>query len=47
MYERDLKSDMYKIENTTNYFLTQDGYIYIIYCYGNNDYTNEMDIIIF
>lgn len=47
LYERDLKSEIYKIENTTEYFLTQDGYIYIVYCYGNNDYTNEMDIIIF
>jgi len=47
LYERDLKSDMYKIENTENYFLTQDGYVYIVYAYGNKDYTNEMDIIIF
>lgn len=47
LYERDLSDDMYKIENTKNYFLTQDGYIYIVYAYGNNDYTNEMDIIIF
>ncbi len=47
LYERDLSSDMYKVENATTYFLTQDGYVYIIYAYGNNDYTNEMDIIIF
>ena len=47
LYERDLSSEIYKIENTKNFFLTQDGYIYIVYAYGNNDYTNEMDIIIF
>lgn len=47
LYERDLKSEIYKIENTQNFFLTQDGYVYIVYAYGNNDYTNEMDIIIF
>lgn len=47
LYERDLNSDIYKLENTENYFLTQDGYVYIVYAYGNNDYTNEMDIIIF
>lgn len=47
LYERDLENDMYKIENTKNYFLTQDGYVYIIYAYGNNDYTNELDIVIF
>ena len=47
LYERDLSSDMYKLENTENFLLTQDGNIYIIYAYGNKDYTNEMDIIIF
>ena len=47
LYERDLKSDIYKVENTENFFLTQEGYVYIIYAYGNNDYTNDMDIVIF
>lgn len=47
LYERDLSSDMYKVENTSNFFLTQDGYVYIVYAYGNDDYTNEMDLIIF
>lgn len=47
LYERDLSNDMYKIENTKTFFLTQDGYVYIVYAYGNNDYTNEMDLIIF
>ena len=47
LYERDLSNSMYKIENSENYFLTDDGYVYIVYPYGNNDYTNEMDIVIF
>lgn len=47
LYERDLKSDIYKVENAKNYFLTDDGYVYIIYAYGNDDNTNEMDIVIF
>lgn len=47
MYDRDLKSDMYKVENTENYFLTQDGYVYVVYSYGNKEYTNVVDIIIF
>lgn len=46
-YVRDLKSDMYKVENTSTYFLTQDGYVYIVYAYGNVDYTNEIDLVIF
>lgn len=47
LYERDLNSDMYKVENATTYFLTDDGYVYVLYPYGNNDYTNEMDLVIF
>ena len=47
LYERDLSSNMYKVENIDTFFLTQDGYVYIIYAYGNKDYTNEMDLIIF
>ena len=47
LYERDLSSDIYKVENTSTFFLTQDGYVYIVYAYGNFDYTNEIDIVIF
>lgn len=47
LYERDLSSDIYKVENTSTFFLTQDGYVYVIYAYGNNDYTNEIDLTIF
>lgn len=47
LYERDLSSNMYKVDHTDTFFLTQDGYVYIIYAYGNKDYTNEMDLIIF
>lgn len=47
LYERDLDSNMYKIESAQNYFLTDDGYVYIVYAYGNDSYTNEMDIVIF
>ena len=47
VYKRNINSDMYKIENTDTFFLTDDGYVYIIYAYGNNEHTNEKDIIIF
>lgn len=47
LYERDINGDMYKVQNATTFFLTDDGYVYVIYAYGNNDYTNEMDIVIF
>ena len=47
VYKRDSESDIYKIEEAKNYFLTDDGYVYIVYAYGNEEYTNEMDIVIF
>jgi len=47
LYERDLQSEQYKIESSNIYFLTDDGYVYIVYPYGNDSYTNEMDIVIF
>ena len=47
VYKRDIESDIYKIESAKTYFLTDDGYVYIIYAYGNEEYTNEMDIVIF
>ncbi len=47
LYQRNVESEQYKVQNATEYFLTDDGYVYIIYAYGNNDYTNERDIVIF
>lgn len=46
-YTRNLSSDIYKIENTEEYFVTDSGKLYIIYPYGNEEYTNEVDIVIF
>lgn len=47
VYNRDLKSEMYDLENTNNYFLGKDNYLYILYPYGNTNKTSETDIIIF
>ena len=46
-YKRDLKNEIYKVDNAISYFLTDDGYVYIIYAYGEYADTNEMDIVIF
>lgn len=46
IYERDSKSDIYKIENSRNFFISKDGYVYIIYAYGNTERTTEMDLVI-
>ena len=45
VYKRDLTNAMYLTENVTNFFLGEDGQIYIIYAYGNNNVTSEIDII--
>lgn len=47
MYERDLNDKRYKVENASEFFLTDDGYVYLIFAYGNEKDTNEMDIVIF
>ena len=47
VYTRNPESDIYKIANTTNYFLGPDNYIYIVYAYGNTNYTSETDVIVF
>ena len=45
VYKRDLNNAMYLTENATNFFLGKDGQIYIVYAYGNNNVTSEIDII--
>lgn len=44
---RDTNKDEFKIENATEYFLGKNGYLYVIYAYGNDDFTSELDVIIF
>lgn len=46
VYERDINSSIYSIENSNNYFLGPNATIYIIYAYGNSNYTSERDIVI-
>ena len=43
---RNSQDKMYKLENAKNYFLTDDGYVYIVYDYATKN-TNEIDIVIF
>jgi len=46
VYSRDINSDIYKVENTSTFYIGSDGTLYIIYAYGNNEFTSEMDIIV-
>ncbi len=45
IFERDPENEMYKIENSQDFFV-KDGNIYIIYAYGNENITSEMDLVI-
>lgn len=45
VYKRDLNNAMYITDNVSNFFIGKDGQIYIIYAYGNNNVTSEIDII--
>lgn len=46
IYSRDVSSDIYTIENSTEFYLTENA-LYIIYAYGNSAETSEMDLVIF
>ena len=46
MFSRDVESEDYLVENAKNYFLTDEGNLYIVYTYGEDATTNEIDIII-
>lgn len=45
VYTRDINNAMYVTDNVNHFFLGEDGQIYIIYPYGNSNFTSEMDII--
>ena len=45
VFERNPEDEMYKIENSEEFFV-KNGKIYIIYAYGNENITSEMDLVI-
>ena len=45
IFERNPEDKMYNVENSKEFFM-KDGNIYIIYAYGNENFTSEMDLII-
>ena len=46
-YVRDLQSDIYSIDGARAYFLGPNKELYIVYPYGNNEFTSAMDIVLF
>lgn len=45
IFTRDTESDIYKVENISEYFIYNNN-IYIIFSYGNDRITSEMDLVI-
>ena len=45
-YIRDINDNMYKVENTKVFFLGEGKALYIIYPYGNSNYTTELDLVV-
>ena len=46
-FVRNENDNMYKIENTPNFFIGKENHLYLVYAYGNNNYTSEIDLVIF
>jgi len=46
IFVRDIRSDEYLIPNITTFFIGEGGHIFIVFAYGNNNYTATMDVII-
>ncbi len=47
VFKRDSNDKCYLLENTDTYFIDQNNYLYLIYAYGNNNFTSELDMVIF
>ena len=45
VFSRDVNSEIYKVENIKEYFIYNNN-IYIIFAYGNDQMTSEMDLVI-
>lgn len=46
-YNRNPEDNRYQVKNAKTYFMGENGAVYLVYAYGNNDVTSEMDIIRF
>lgn len=46
IFNRDPASEIYNVDNTTDFFIGNNKYIYLLYAYGNYNNTSEMDLVI-
>ena len=47
LYQRDYTSSIYDVLNSNQFLYGKNGMLYVIYPYGNEDDTSEMDVVIF
>ena len=47
VFLRDEKSGIYQVDNAPNFYLGGDNHLYLVYAYGNDNYTDEIDLVIF
>ena len=47
VYNRNLSDSMYQISNISTFFLGRNQELYIIFAYGNQNFTSEMDVVLY
>ena len=47
VYKRNINDDIYIVDNINTFFLGADSKLYIIFAYGNKNFTSEMDVLEF
>lgn len=47
VYNRNLSDSMYQISNISTFFLGKNEELYIIFAYGNQNFTSEMDVVLY
>ena len=47
IYTREYNEEIYSIDKTTEFFMDSERNLYLVYPYGNKDYTSELDLVIF
>lgn len=47
VYNRDIESQMYQLQNISTYIVGPNKSLYIIFPYGNEHFTSEMDVVLY
>lgn len=47
VYNRDIESQMYQLQNISTYLVGPNKSLYIIFPYGNEHFTSEMDVVLY